>query len=346
MPKSIKVGIITTPDGAHRAAYYESLAKAPEAEAVALASPSDSDAAAAKKILGDKLKETFKDSGEMLKQFQPQMALISLEAALAPPVIDAALDAGCHVLSEKPACVRAADFEKLVRKAQQKHRHLMLALANRPHPPVQEARRLVQGGKLGKIYGMELHIIADQTRLKSEKYHKQWVASRARAGGGHLIWLGIHWLDLGLHITGLKVQQVAGFAGVVGGQPIDVEDSAAVAFKLDNGSFGTMTSGYYLDKGYHSHIKIWGEHGWLHLAAIEDDPLLWYSTKDVKDPKVQRFEYAKGERGYPPFVRQAVRASAGLEPAPITGEECLHVLQTIFAFYQAAQAGRTVTVKG
>jgi hypothetical protein len=39
-----------------------------------------------------------------------------------------------------------------------------------------------------------------------------------------------------------------------------------------------------------------------------------------------------------------VRASAGLEPAPITGEECLHVLKTIFAFYQAVQSGKTQTV--
>src|SRR5206468_245466 len=182
--------------------------------------------------------------------------------------------------------------------------------------------------------------VADQTRLRNETYRKSWVASKARAGGGHLIWLGIHWLDLVTLITGLKVTQVAGFAGVVGGQPIDVEDSAAAALRFDNGSFGTITSGYYLDKGYHSHIKIWGEHGWLRLASIEDEPLEWYSSKELK-PRVEKFAYPKGERGYTPFVRSAVRACAGLEEAPITGEECLHVLRTIFAFYEAVKTGRT-----
>src|SRR5262249_13332816 len=162
------------------------------------------------------------------------------------------------------------DFAQLTRTAQQKHRHLMLALANRLHAPVREARRLLQEGKLGKVYGVEVHLVADQTRLKREAYHKSWFAQKARAGGGHLIWLGIHLLDLALHVTGLKVRQVAGFAGVVGGQPIDVEDSAAVALRFDNGSFGTLTSGYYLDKGYHSHLQIWGEHGWLRLASIEE----------------------------------------------------------------------------
>jgi predicted dehydrogenase len=344
MAKTIKVGVITHAQGAHLDNYFSSLAKTEEAESVVLADPDGQAAAMARKALGAKLKETYKDLAEMLRREQPQMALVSMEAALAPPAIDAALEAGCHVVSEKPGCVRAADFEPLVRKAQRKHRHLMLALANRSHDAVRQARRLVKEGKLGKVYGVEVHLVADQTRLTREAYRKQWVCSKARAGGGNLIWLGIHWLDLALHVTGLKVRQVAGFAGLVGGQPIDVEDSAAVALHFDNGSFGTMTAGYYLDKGYHSHLQVWGEHGWLRLALIEDTPLEWYSTKDAK-PAVQRFEYPKGERGYQPFVRAAVRASAGLEPAPITPEECLHVLQTIFAFYQAAQLGRVQDVK-
>jgi predicted dehydrogenase len=269
---------------------------------------------------------------------------VSLEAVAAPPAIDAALDAGCHVFAEKPSCTRAADFEKLTRKAQTKHRHLMLALANRSHAPVREARRLVRAGKLGKVYGVEVHLVTDQTRLKSEAYRKSWFCVKARAGGGQLIWVGIHWLDLALHVTGLRVQQVAGFAGVVGGQPIDTEDSAALSLRFDNGSFGTMTSGYYLDKGYQSHVQVWGEHGWLRLAAVEELPLEWYSNKDAKAPKVERFVYPKGTRGYLSFLKAAVRASAGLEDPPITPDEGLHVLKSIFAFYEAARTGRVQTV--
>jgi predicted dehydrogenase len=340
MPKTIKVGVITQAQGAHLADYFGSLAKIDEAEAVALADPSGQTADAARKALGDKLTQVFKDPAEMLKRFEPHLSVVSLEAVEAPPAIDAALEAGCHVFAEKPSCTRAEDFEKLVRKAERKHRHLMLALANRSHAPVREARRLVQSGKLGKVYGVEVHLVTDQTRLKSEDYRKSWFCIKARAGGGQLIWVGIHWLDLVLHITGLKVRQVSGFAGVVGGQPIDVEDSAALSLRFDNGSFGTMTSGYYLDKGYQSHVQVWGEHGWLRLAAVEELPLEWYSSKDVKEPKVERFEYPKGERGYLAFLRSAVRAAAGLAEPPITGDEALHVLRTIFAFYEAARTGR------
>src|SRR5262249_17965827 len=192
----------------------------------------------------------------------------------------------------------------------------------------------------------EVHLVTDQTRLKSEEYRKQWFCSKARAGGGVLTWVGIHWLDLALHVAGLKVKQVAGFAGVVGGQPIDIGDSAAPSLPFDHVSFGTMTTGYYRDKGYHSHVKIWGEHGWLKLAAVEELPLEWYSSKDAKEPKVERFEYPKGERGYLPFLRAAVRAAAGLDEPPVSAEEGLHVLRTVFAFYEAAESGRAQAVDG
>lgn len=342
MPKT-SVGVITNPEGAHLGAYFEALSKIVEVESVVLADATWGTFEQASRVLGDKLKKTYPDARMMLGESAPLMTLISLEASLAPPAIAAALDAGSHVFAEKPSCLRAADFAPLVQQADSKHLHLMLAFANRLNSPVAEARRLMQAGTFGKVYGVEMHIVADQTRLKNPAYHQQWFAIKQRAGGGHLIWLGIHWLDLLTFITGLKVREVSGLTSVVGGQPIDVEDSAAVIMRFDNGSLGTLTSGYYLDKGYHTHIKIWCEHGWLELSGMENGPLEYYSTKAGREAKVERFEPAKVESGYTPFVRAAYRACVGLEPAPVTGQECLQVLRTVFASYRAAETGMRQT---
>ena len=124
---SDQVITLTNAGGAHLNSYFPALAATPEADAVVLADPDGRWEGDARKALGAKLKATYRDVGEMLRKERPGMALVSLEAALAPPVIDRALEAGCHVFCEKPSCVRAADFARLVRKAQQKHRHLMLA---------------------------------------------------------------------------------------------------------------------------------------------------------------------------------------------------------------------------
>lgn len=341
-PKRLRAGVITEPEGAHLNYFFESLAQAEEVGSVALSDPSGESEALARKLLGPKLAATYKDRGALLRKEKPELAVVSLEAVSSPPAIDAALDAGCHVLTEKPACVRIEDFERLNRKAKAKNRHLVLALANRMDAVMLEARRMVGEGKIGKVYGVEVHLIADQTRLTRPPYHKSWRAQKARSGGGHLMWLGLHWLDLAMYITGTRVTSVAAFTANVGGQPLDTEDAAVVALRLDNGALGTLTSAYYLDKGYDSHLKVWGSHGWLHVRKHTEVPLEWYSTKDPQ-AEVRRFEEPKKPTGYmyPAFIRSVARACLGLEPIPLTGDEGLFVLKTVFACYRAAESGQT-----
>lgn len=339
----ITVAVLTNTGGAHLDAYLAGLAVTEEVEAVVVADPGGASEASAKKTLGAKLKGFEREHSKALAEHQPTLALITMEAVHSPPAIRAALEANCHVLAEKPSCVRAEDFEPLARLADMKHRHLTLALANRLLGTVQAARKLIQSGQIGKMFGCELHIVADQTRLKSPTYHQSWFADKARAGGGHLIWLGIHWLDLAMYLTGSKIVEAAGFTGIVGGQPLKAEDSAAMALRFDNGSFGTLTSGYYLDRGYHSHIKIWGSQGWVQLDPHGGGPLQWFSAKDPS-PQIKKYEGPADQASYTPLVKECVRAAMGLSPPPLTGAESFHVLKTVFACYRAAETGRSQRV--
>jgi predicted dehydrogenase len=339
----VTVAVLTNANGAHLDAYLSGLAATEQVEAVVVGDPSGVSEVLARKLLGAKLQRFQREHTKALDRSNPALALVTMEAVQAPPVIRLALDANCHVLAEKPACVRAEDFARLVRLAEMKHRHLTLALANRLLGTVQHSRKLIRDGQIGTIYGCELHLIADQTRLKSPAYHQSWFADRARSGGGHLMWLGIHWIDLVMYLTGANIVEAAGFTGNVGGEPIKIEDSAAMAVRFDNGTFGTITSGYYLDRGYHSHIKIWGSHGWIQLDTHGGEPLQWYSTKDSL-PTVKRYDGVADEASYTPLVRAAIRASLDLEPPPITGAESLRVLQTVFACYRAAETGCTQRV--
>lgn len=343
MPDGITVGLMTHAGGAHVGAYLAALAQTEEVTSVVLSDPDGTWAEQARTTLKDKLTGSFRDHREMLRNEPPQMALVTMEAVLAPPVIEAALDAGCHVFAEKPACVRADDFAKLKTLADSKHLHLMLAFANRLNPPVLAARDLIRSGALGTLYGLEMHLVADQTRLTRPGYHKTWFADRARSGGGHLAWLGIHWLDLAVYLSGSHVAQVTGFAGNVGGQPIAIEDSAALAMRFDNGTFGTLTSGYYLDRGYHSHIKIWGSLGWLLLEPSNPVPLQWSSRKDG-NTEPRAYDGPTSPSGYTPFVQAAVKAVAGKGEPPVTGEDGLHALKVVFGLYEAAETGRTISI--
>ena len=213
----IKAAVITEAGGAHLNHYFASLAQAEEVGSVVLCDRSRESEPLARKALGQKLATVYQDPAEMLRNEKPTLALVSMEAVNSPPAIDAALDAGCHVLAEKPACVRVEDFEKLNRKAKARNLYLLLALANRVDPIMLQVRGLIAEGKIGKVYGLEVHIIADQTRLTRPSYHASWVARKARAGGGQLIYEGIHWLDLTMYLAGSRVEAVTGFTANVGG---------------------------------------------------------------------------------------------------------------------------------
>lgn len=337
------VALFTHEDGPHLSSYIDALAKTPEVGSVYLCDPKSSTVEPVRSGVGAKFVAAYQSPQKLFKAKKPLVSLIAMEAVLAPPVVDAALDAGCHILAEKPACVRPADFAPLVAKANAGKQHLMLALTNRLEPAMLEARRIVQSGEIGKVFGIELHFIADQTRVKSAAYQKGWMSQKARAGGGHLTWLGTHWLDLAMYVTGSRITHVAGFSGNVGGQPIDTEDSAALSLRFANGTFGTLTSGYYLDRGKHSFVKVWGSEGWLELNPGTANPLEWYTTKSGK-PEPLRFTPRSPSSGSVGFLGHVMRAALGKEAPVLTPDESLYVLQTISAAYKAAETGCTQTV--
>ena len=163
----IRVGVITEPTGTHMNGYFKALQTSLGIERVVVAGTRGQNFEKTQELLGERGRNlrTFSDYREMLDRVRPQMVLVSVEAYHAPERIEAALDAGCHVLTEKPPCTGIDEFEKLCQKAQSKGRHLMIALATRMNRLAVKARELVQAGTIGKLYGTTMTWIGDQTRL-------------------------------------------------------------------------------------------------------------------------------------------------------------------------------------
>ena len=340
----MKVAVLTHAGGAHLSAYFSALAEAKECDEVVLADPDDRWIDDARKTLGDKLTRTYADGAQLLVQETPKLCMVSMEARLAPPVIEAALNAGSHVFAEKPGCVTLDQFEKLANLAESKHLHLMLAFANRANPESLTARKMIRQGRFGDLYSIDMHIVADQTRLTQPEYHRTWFADKTRAGGGHLIWLGIHWLDLAMFLTGTTITQTTGAVVNIGGQPITTEDSAVATLRFSNRMLGTLNSGYYLDAGYHTQIRIWGSKGWVTLDPFGEPKMTWYENTGPNAKAVQTFEGPTDPRGYSPFVAEVVSALSRDTAPPITTQESLNALRTVFGIYEAAETGRATGI--
>jgi predicted dehydrogenase len=294
--------------------------------------------------------ESFSDPAVMIEEFRPELVIVALAANLAPPWIHQALSVGCDVLTEKPSCVRPEDFAVLVKLASEKRTNLMLALPSRMTPVTKRAKEIIDTGLLGKLYGVTCFQVKDQDRLTHPSYHDSWFAFREKAGGGHMIWLGIHDLDRVLFLTNDRVAKVTGFVTNVGGQPIGVEDAEAVSFQFQSGIVGTFQGGYYLNQGsFQAGTTIWGSSGWLQMSSYRDpegehQSFRWYSTRTDAARGVQQEEVDGNVDSYQLLVQAAVDVARGARPTPLTGEDCLHVLSIIFGAYRAAETGVTQSV--
>ena len=338
----MKVAVLTHAGGAHLSAYFSALAESKDCDEVVIADPDNHATEEAKRLLGEKLTRSYTEYADLLEKESPELCMVTMEARLAPPVIEAALESGSHVFAEKPGCVTLQQFEKLATLAESKHLHLMLAFANRANPESLVARKMIQQGRIGKVYSIDMHIVADQMRLTNPNYHGTWYADKTRAGGGHLIWLGIHWLDLAMFLTDTAIVGASGAIANVGGQPISAEDSAVATLHFSNGMLGTLNSGYYLDTGYQTQIRIWGSKGWLNLDSTGTVKMTWYENTGPKAKQLQTLDSPTEPRGYSPFVAQAVTAISRNTAPPITTQESLNALRTVFGIYEAAETGKLV----
>lgn len=336
------IALLQRANSRHRAFFLQAIHDLEEITAAAIVDPDGATFAEARQMVDNKPLRTYTSFDAMRAEEDPAMGIVTTTGAQAPAMIQPVLDAGLPVLAEKPACVDADDFSRLVDLADRRNVPLMLALCNRLAPWAADARRIVQQGGVGSLYAARGLALADQSRIWVERT-RDWTFNKAEAGGGHLLWLGIHWLDLLLYLTGDRPVEVQCQADNVGGAPIDVEDVAAVNFRFASGAQGSLLSGYVLDSSVKQlDLSLWGSAGWLrfdHGARTLD----WHNhTGAMNESPNRQFQYDSPGGGYTPWVRDCLRASRGEIPPPVTGAEGLVLLRTIFAAYESARTGRTI----
>ena len=161
---AIRVGIITRRDGPHLGIYLSSVAACKGVAQVAVSDESGSEFERARRALGSAFREvpTYRSPATMVDEFKPQLVIVTLPAHLSPAPIRLALEAGSHVLTEKPGCVRAEQFAALVNLARSKELLLMLSLPSRVSPRSLRAREIIQQGFLGKLFAVNVLQVKDQ----------------------------------------------------------------------------------------------------------------------------------------------------------------------------------------
>ena len=206
-----------------------------------------------------------------------------------PPIAEAALAAGLHVLSEKPIGVTVGSARKLNATAA-KYPHLKFGIVfqNRMNPVFRKMKELISSGELGEVTRVTW-LITDWFRTWTYYASGGWRATWAGEGGGVLINQCPHNLDLLQWITGLMPNRVTAVASLGKTHPIEVEDEVSAILEYPNGAIGHFVTSSGEAPGT-NRLEICGDHGKL---IAEHGKLTFVRTRqnvrDLRENSPQAF---------------------------------------------------------
>ena len=261
-----------------------------------------------------------------------------------------ALEAGKHVLCEKPFALKLAEAEKMVATADRTGKYLAVASARlRSGAAARRAHELQASGALGDVY----HVRSSQFRLRGRPgidilKDIHWFLDSERAGGGALIDIGVYELDVLLWWLGNpKVKTVLCSTKLGIGAPApppleqDVEDHAVVMFTCDNGASGVLEITWSANVAGVNNRLVFGTKAGLRFA-----PLTYIRSGDVNERAAVEEKLLNTEdgdtRGFGDVSQQFVDAIlAGRQPYT-PARDALEVARVIEAAYRSARDGKAV----
>lgn len=136
----------------------------------------------------------FTDYKELLALEEIDFVSVCLPNYLHAPVTIEALKAGKHVHCEKPMTINEANAQEMLRVSKETNKKLMIGLNNRFTPYAMYVRDYIKQGNLGNIYFAKCG-----WRRRNGLPHSGWFSDKSQSGGGALIDLGVHFIDLVMH---------------------------------------------------------------------------------------------------------------------------------------------------
>jgi predicted dehydrogenase len=250
----------------------------------------------------------------------------------------ACLEAHKHIVVEKPVSLSKHDAEKLIFKALHVQKQVFAVMQNRYSPPSVWIRSLIETGKLGKIYMVQLNCYWN----RDERYYKgnTWHGKK-ELDGGTLFTQFSHFIDIMYWLFG-DIQNIqARFADFNHEHLTDFEDSGFVSFDFVNGGMGTLNySTSVWDQNMESSITIIAEHGSVKIGGQYMNAVEYCHIKDYTMPELQQtnpgndYGLYKGSAANHHFViENVVDVLKGRAPITTNALEGLKVVDIIERIY-------------
>jgi predicted dehydrogenase len=261
--------------------------------------------------------------------------LLALPHHLHFSVGQACLEAGKHVLLEKPMAIYEVACKELIQTAESRNKVLMIAYCMRFHPLVIRMKELLEEKKYGDVF--QLSIWTEQLTRYPENH---WASSKERLGGGQLFSHGCHYIDLMLWFLGRPIK---GFhMGTNLGTPwMEREGTSNVTMEFEQGRlayhFGTWGArGSRLKYAIHAHCT---------EGMMEADINGGKLTHILKGEETLLLESESGKHTENEMAHFLDCIETGQEPLT-NGAGSLQGLRVIWRLYEAEQEGRIADLTG
>ncbi len=236
-------------------------------EAVAICEPDDASATAAMALAPPAVRTP--DLATLLQQ-DLQGVVIATPSALHAEQAIVALRAGCAVFCQKPLGRTAGEVAGVVAAARERNRLLAVDLSYRFTKAMQQIRGRVQGGELGRVYAVDL--------VFHNAYgpDKAWFRDPALSGGGCVMDLGVHLVDLALWTVGFEAIHAVDAALYAAGirmpaVPVAVEDYCVATVETASGVVIRLACSWNLPVGRDAMIEasFFGTHGTAAMRNVD-----------------------------------------------------------------------------
>ena len=174
------------------------------------------------------------------------------------------LNAGAHVVLEKPIALSTADCKQILTTATANDKHVFCVMQNRYSAPMQWLRQLMQDNVLGKVYMVDVHCYWN----RDKRYYTGNTWHGTDVDGGTLFTQFSHYIDLLYWLFG-DVQNIqARFANYNHKGMIEFEDTGTVQFDFTNGGHGSLSySTAVWDKNMESTLVVVAENGTVKIGG-------------------------------------------------------------------------------
>ena len=195
-----------------------------------------------------------------------------------------AIESGHHVVIEKPMALQVQDAERVLQTSLKYQKEVFCVMQNRYSPPSVWIKQMIDSGRLGKIYLVQLNCFWN----RDERYYKPggWHGD-ACLDGGTLFTQFSHFIDIMYWLFG-DIQHIqARFADFNHQQLTDFEDSGLVTFEFVNGGMGCLNySTAVWNKNMESSMLIVAENGSVKIGGQYMNEVEYCHIKDYEMPEL------------------------------------------------------------